>query len=198
MLGLLWVKRCNFPRYQQKIWIKIKMKPTKKASNIRPDYPTHWIKVIFVQEKRKKNSDGTDSRIYWSFPVPKIHCARWVKYGSAWELLLSIGARLWSSALNSLSNLLQYRVYRGLEKVTKTTVTVYDHVRVPHPLQTYRIASVKFGLLELIDSAWHRPRDLDGLGFSDRRELINHWVAEAYCRQSDFSLSTFCISENSQ
>lgn len=46
--------------------------------------------------------------IHLSKPTPRTNCARWVKYGSAWELLLKIGPKLWSSLLNSLSNLLQY------------------------------------------------------------------------------------------
>lgn len=51
-------------------------------------------------------------RTYWSFATPRIHCARWVKYGSAWALLLNIGPRLCNSILNSFSKLLQYKAQR--------------------------------------------------------------------------------------
>lgn len=50
------------------------------------------------------------TRTYWFFPTPRIHCARWVRYGSACEWLLKIVPRLWISALNSFSNLLQQRI----------------------------------------------------------------------------------------
>lgn len=48
-------------------------------------------------------------RSYCSLPSPRMHWARCVRYGSACELLLRMGTKLWSSSLNSFSNFLHER-----------------------------------------------------------------------------------------
>ena len=132
--------------------------------------------------------------------MPRIHCARWVKYGSAWEFLFRMGPRLWSSALNSLSKLLHNM--RGNVRDFCLFICIF-HI---HFLQTYSIDSVTVVFRVVIFSAWDGTLDLHSLDVSDLDRTsedlssfgisidddINHWVAAAYCRHKVFSLSTFC------
>jgi hypothetical protein len=58
----------------------------------------------------ESSEHGAHQAIYGSIRTPRMHCARWVRYGSACEMLLSVGARLWSSELNAASNFLRQRL----------------------------------------------------------------------------------------
>ena len=165
--------------------------------------PVEHIHIFLGPKKLLISQQWRYIRNYWSFPTPRIHCARWLKYGSAWELLLNIGPKLWSSALNSLSNLLQQVWMRKRQTAHKHTHRDGEK-KERCACVTYRIESatvvflvVNLTALEgLLEFPTKPSEDSSSLGMS-MEDDISHWVAAAYCRHSDFSLSTFCISNSS-
>uniref|UniRef100_A0A0A9DH70 Uncharacterized protein n=1 Tax=Arundo donax TaxID=35708 RepID=A0A0A9DH70_ARUDO len=101
-----------------------------------------------------------------------MHWARWVRYGSACELLLSVGTRLWSSELNAASNF----------KIDSDITTLSD--------ASFSCWSLSCDLF-ILDLDFP---DFDAFsGLATSMDGMRSWMEVAYWRHKAFSFSTFCV-----
>lgn len=138
---------------------------------------------------------------HWSTPTPRMHCPRWVKYGSACELLLSVGIRLWSSELNSASNFLQQTVQDCIiwwSIDTKLTLCekdwIWESYKIDSDITTFSDANFSCWPLFLVSFIFDLGiLDFDVFsGLATSMDGINSWMEVAYWRHRAFSFSIFC------